>query len=266
MPGHGGPPAASAPSVMRTLAILPIKSFGAAKQRLGATLSPGTRRALAQAMFGDVLTALRKTPGIDDIVVVTGDASAEATARSDRVLVLRDETEAGQSAAAEIGIRHALDAGYERALLVPGDTPLLDPSEVADLLMRANHGPPRVTIVPDRHRTGTNALVLSPPDAIPPSFGPGSRGRHVAAARVAGLEHRVEEVPSLSHDVDTEDDLATLAALIEERRGRATLTRGALRQSDRSGARPARSRADYARDRGIELESVGAPVPPGPGA
>ena len=36
---------------MRTLAILPIKSFGAAKQRLSGLLGGGSREALAQAPF-----------------------------------------------------------------------------------------------------------------------------------------------------------------------------------------------------------------------
>jgi 2-phospho-L-lactate guanylyltransferase len=97
-----------------------------------------------------------------------------------------------------------------------------------------------VVIVPDRHGTGTNALVLSPPDAIEPAFGPGSFARHVAAAEAAGVPHRVEEVPGLALDVDTPDDLAELAAALESRRGQAPSTRGALSQLERAGARSAR--------------------------
>jgi len=89
--------------------------------------------------------------------------------------------------------------------------------------------------VGDRHGTGTNALVLSPPDAIKPSFGPDSLARHTAAAEAAGLPHRVEDVPSLAHDVDTPEDLAALAALLTETRLGAARTRGALRQLERSG-------------------------------
>ncbi|MGH2800467.1 MAG: 2-phospho-L-lactate guanylyltransferase, partial [Thermoleophilaceae bacterium] len=163
---------------MRTLAILPVKSFGAAKQRLGPALGSGSRQALAQAMFTDVLTSLRRVPGLDSVAVVTADRVAEAAARGERVRVLRETEQAGQSAAASIGIAFALAEGFERVLLVPGDTPLLDPGEVAGLLARHRS----VSIVPDRHGTGTNALVLAPPDAIAPSFGPGSLERHVAAA------------------------------------------------------------------------------------
>ena len=94
-----------------------------------------------------------------------------------------------------------------------------------------------VVIVPDRHDTGTNALLLTPPSVIEPSFGPGSCQRHEAAAQAAGVSHRVERVPSLIFDVDTSEDLAVVAAAIEVRRTVAPRTRGALRQLDRAGAR-----------------------------
>lgn len=217
---------------MRTIAILPVKSFSAAKQRLSDVVGAGSRQALAQAMFSDVLGSLRRVPGIDEIAVVTADKTAESAASGERVRVLEDTEQAGQSQAALIGIRYALAAGYERALLVPGDTPLLDPGELAGLIA----GTRAVVIVPDRHGSGTNALVLLPPDAIEPSFGPGSFARHVAAAETAGVPHRVEAVPTLALDVDTPDDLAELAAVLDGRRGQAPSTRGALRQLDRAGA------------------------------
>lgn len=187
-------------------------------------------------MFTDVLSTLRHVPGLAEIAVVTADRVAESAAFGRRVTVLRDSAQAGQSEAALIGIRHALAAGYERVLLVPGDTPLLQPSEVTALIA----GTEAVVIVPDRHGTGTNALVLSPPDAIEPSFGPGSLARHVALAEGAGVSHRVEEIPSLALDVDTPDDLAELAEALDARRGQAPSTRGALRQLDRAGAGTAR--------------------------
>ena len=220
---------------MHTIAILPIKSFGAAKQRLGELLAGGSRQALARAMFADVLNALRHVPVIDEVAVITGDRSAEWAARAERVLVLNDPTEEGQSTAALIGVRHALSEGFDRALLVPGDAPLLDPAELTALLEREpdDEG---VVIVPDRHGTGTNALLLSPPDAFEPSFGPDSFARHVAAAEAAGICCSVDELPSLTLDVDTPDDLAEVARRLESRRGLAPQTRGALSQLERMGA------------------------------
>jgi 2-phospho-L-lactate guanylyltransferase len=221
---------------MSTIAILPVKSFGSAKQRLASALGAGSRQALAQAMFSDVLTSLRRVPGLDSIAVVTSDRVAETAALGERVDVLPDPDQSGQSSAALIGIRHAQARGFARVLLVPGDTPLLDPGEVAGMLRRTRDEAISVAIVPDRHGEGTNALLLSPPDVIEPSFGPGSRARHVAAARAAGAPCSIEELATLMLDVDTGDDLALLGATLEGRRGQAPSTRGALRQLARSRA------------------------------
>lgn len=202
-------------------------------------LGAGSRQALAQAMFSDVLSTLRRVPGLDEIAVVTGDRTAESAASGQRITVLHDSAQSGQSDAALIGIQHALEAEYDRAVLVPGDTPLLQPDEIAGLIA----GTWAVVVVPDRHGTGTNALVLSPPDAIEPSFGPDSFARHLAAAEAAGVPHRVEEVPGLALDVDTPSDLAELAAALERGRGQAPSTRGALKQLERAGAWTADVRA-----------------------
>lgn len=218
---------------MRTAAILPVKDFGAAKQRLGSLLGSGSRQALAQAMFQDVLASLRKTDGIEQIVVVASEPSVEFAA-DEQIVLLEDEVRDGQSPAAAQGIRWAVASGFERVLLVPGDTPLLSSAELDALLANA---PEEVVIVPDRHGTGTNGLLLRPPTAIEPSFGPGSLERHVAAARAAGVAHRVERMPSLMFDVDTSDDLAVVAESIEASHAIAPRTRGALRQLDRAGAR-----------------------------
>jgi len=221
-----------------TLAILPVKSFASAKQRLAGSLGAGPRQALAQAMFSDVLGSLQGASGLDGVVVVTADRAASAAASGTGAPVLVDTAEAGQSKAALIGIRHALAEGHERVVLVPGDTPLLEPGEVSSLIADA----PPVVIVPDRHGTGTNALVLSPPHVIEPSFGPDSLARHLAAAEKAGVPRRVEEVPGLALDVDTPDDLAALLAALELRRDLAPATRAALSRLDRAGGSPARVR------------------------
>ena len=71
-------------------------------------------------------------------------------------------------------------------------------------------GDREIVIVPDRHGTGTNGLLLTPPGAIPPSFGPDSFERHRQLAREAGVACRVERVPSLLLDIDTGEDLAAL--------------------------------------------------------
>jgi 2-phospho-L-lactate guanylyltransferase len=195
---------------MRTLAILPVKSFERAKRRLEPGLHPELRRQLAQAMLLDVLEALGATR-VDEIVVVSGGADARRIAHYYGATAVEDGDE-GHNAAATLGIRAALAVGAQRALLVPGDCPAIDPPDVDELLVRPAHAPSAM-IVPDRHGTGTNALLLTPPDALAPSFGPASCQRHVANARAAGVGAEVVQVPSLALDIDTPEDLEALANL-----------------------------------------------------
>jgi 2-phospho-L-lactate guanylyltransferase len=217
---------------MATLAVLPIKNFTEAKQRLEAALRPGPRRALAEAMFSDVLTALRRAGAVDDILVVTSDHGAQQIAGGRGALVV-DDSEPGHNPAAQIGIQYALEHGYERVLLVPGDCPVLDPRELDTLIARPAP-PPSALIVPDRHGTGTNALLLTPPDSLVPAFGPGSRERHVANAEAAGTASEVIEVASLELDIDTPEDLDVLQSTLGDLHGGAAHTRGMLAQMHRS--------------------------------
>jgi 2-phospho-L-lactate guanylyltransferase len=118
-------------------------------------------------------------------------------------------------------------------LLVPGDCPLLDPRELDALI--AHPAPARsALIVPDRHGTGTNALLLSPSDVIAPAFGPGSCARHVELAQASGAAAEVVAVTSLALDVDTPEDLEALRAALAVTHGGAAHTRGMLNQMTRS--------------------------------
>lgn len=220
---------------MRTIAILPIKRFGAAKQRLAGLLGNGARQALVQAMFQDVLASLRHVEGLDAVAVVTGNATAARAAHGEGVLVLDDSEESGHNEAAAAGIAYAAEHGFDRVLLVPGDAPLLDAAELEALLRDATPAPSLI-VVPDRHGTGTNALLIAPPGALDPSFGPGSRERHEQLAAASGVAFHVEALPSLAVDIDTPEDLDELTTLLEAPANRtlARMTRGALRQLERS--------------------------------
>ena len=110
--------------------------------------------------------------------------------------MLEDSIENGQSEAVSVGVERALRDGIERVLCVPGDCPALDPDELGALLGAKRLGGPAVTIVPDRHGTGTNGRSLSPPAVIVPSFGPGSCARHQRLAEAARASWRLERLPS----------------------------------------------------------------------
>ena len=213
---------------MRTAAILPVKHFAQAKQRLGTSVADPLRLKLARAMVGDVLAALAATASIERTIVVTGEPSVADTAGAQGAIVLEDTARGGQSAAVALGVERALAEGMERALCIPGDCPTLDPAELQALLSAPAGGEPEVVIVPDRHGSGTNGLLLAPPDTIFPSFGPASCERHRELARAAGVACRIERPPSLLLDIDTGADLSVLSARLSGERIAAPRTRAVL--------------------------------------
>ena len=207
---------------MRTAAVLPVKRFAVAKRRLRAAVVDELRGELARAMVEDVLGALARCVAIDRTLVVTADPLAAELAHASGALVISDDAENGQSVAVALGVRRAIAERYERVLCVPGDCPALDAHELDGLLQREPREREEVVIVPDRHGTGTNALVLAPPDAIAPSFGPESFERHCRIAAAAGLGVQVMRPPSLLLDIDTGADLAALRSQLGGRAGRHT--------------------------------------------
>jgi 2-phospho-L-lactate guanylyltransferase len=218
---------------VRATAIIPIKRFGAAKQRLLERLDRPQRAAIVKAMLADVLTAITATAPVERVIVVTGEGRAERLAlhHAQRVKtpieVMRDPDDRGHSEAATLGIIRAKSLGADAVALLPGDCPLLDPAELTAALERLEPG--RVTVVCDRHGTGTNALLMAPSDAIGPAFGEGSAERHRDRAERAGYEVAIEPLESLGLDLDTPDDLIALAAILSAEPARAPTTAEALR-------------------------------------
>jgi 2-phospho-L-lactate guanylyltransferase len=211
---------------LNATAVLPVKRFDDAKQRLAAGIDAERRRELAEAMLTDVLDAIADARTIGRLIVVTGDPIAQELAAGASAEVVADPEDVGHSEAAQAGIARAEVEGTERVVLLAGDCPLLDPRELDKLLTGV---PGRyVGIVPDRHGSGTNALLLSPPDAIVPAFGEGSRARHVEAARQAGIPFALENLPSIELDLDTPADVIALTRELARQPKRARRTARAL--------------------------------------
>ena len=218
---------------VRTAAILPVKRFAAAKSRLGASgVADELRTRLARAMVADVLDALAAGERIEQTIVVTDERSVYDAVCAHGATLVADTADAGQSEAVALGVTRARADGFERVLCVPGDCPALDAAELDELLAAADAraAASEVAIVPDRHGTGTNGLLLTPPDVIAPSFGPGSCERHRALALAAGAGCVLARPSSLLLDVDTGDDLAALRNRLDATRGAASRTRAVLGQ------------------------------------
>ena len=193
---------------MTIIAAVPIKDLVNAKQRLIAALPPEERRALAAAMLEDVLEALAEAR-VAEIQVVTRDPEAVALARRHGARCLEERENRGHTEAVAFAQAEAMRAGARRFLTIPGDVPCVTAEEIA-LLCAPPPGQPDVALVPSVSGFGTNAAILSPPDAMPLKFGEPSFDNHLIAARARGLSPRILRLPGIGLDIDAPEDLALL--------------------------------------------------------
>jgi 2-phospho-L-lactate/phosphoenolpyruvate guanylyltransferase len=192
---------------VHTTAIVPVKGLSVANGRLNGLLSAEERNELAEALFLDLMLKLPRSRSIDDALIVTADASIARQARWYGHKVLVQKADEGHSEAAAAGARAAKAEGAERVAMLPVDCPMLDMDELDSHVGRS---PRTVLIIPDRHGTGTNGLVLAPPDVFLPAFGPDSCARHVSRARASGTSFALERVESMGIDLDTPEDYSLL--------------------------------------------------------
>ena len=192
---------------VHTTAIVPVKGLIVANGRLNGVLSADERNQLAEALFLDLIVKLPRSRCIDEVMVVTADKSIARQVRWFGHKVLLQESDEGHSEAAAAGARAAMAEGAERVAMLPVDCPMLDTDELDAHIGRS---PRTVLIIPDRHGTGTNGLVLAPPDVFLPAFGPDSCSRHVSRARATGISFALEDVDSMGIDLDTAEDYTLL--------------------------------------------------------
>lgn len=192
-------------------AVVPVKSLAAGKSRLAAALGRGPAEALALAMLGDVLAALRAVPALDVVAVVTPDRDvAEAAARAGARALLGDDP--GLDASLARAARELAPAAAGGLLVVLGDVAGARAEDLARLLDALAAGPaPRAALAPSVDG-GTAALARRPPDAFPSRFGPDSARRHREAAAAAGVPLIELALPSLALDLDDEADLRAFLA------------------------------------------------------
>ena len=185
-------------------AIVPVKTFDRAKQRLANVLSEAERRALMLAMARDVLTCLSKATGLSGILIVSRAPEADALAQAFATERFAESPDANLAESLEQATRHLLDHfDAQGVVVVPADVPCIEPGELDRLL--AEHD--EVTILPDADNIGTNALICSPPLTIPYVFDGKSFKPHVDAAFAAGITPRIVPGTRFSLDIDVPDDL-----------------------------------------------------------
>ena len=192
----------------KTCAIVPLKALPRAKRRLSSVLPGPVREHLVLTMLEDVLATLA---GIEhlDCVVVTPEGRVAEIARMHGAIVLPEPGAEDLNAAVRSGLDYVCARGIGQALVLPADVPLAARDELVGLI-QSRGGQPGVTLVPSHDGKGTNGLLLAPPQAIAPSYGPGSYLEHLSQAMARRVDVNVVHLPGLARDIDEPADLAQL--------------------------------------------------------
>lgn len=204
-------------SIMKVGALIPVKGFEGAKQRLSSRLSGPERSELMKAMVHDVLVEVTRAAGIHRTYVVTGSPEVMEWVSSLSVEVIREREETGETDAVHFALDVMKAAGMDAALVVPGDIPLLRAEDVESVLeaVPGNPEPPLAVLVPSHDRMGTNALLLAPADVLRLRFGHDSFRYHLNEAASRGAAVIVVENSRIALDIDEPADLEQLIRRLE---------------------------------------------------
>ena len=218
---------------MSLWAIIPAKDPWLAKSRLAGVLSPTRRWSLSMQLLERTLRAASEATRVDRCLVVSSAAPHLALARDYGAVAVHELRASGPTVspirtrwAAEGGAANptsdplnaalrqaaevAIRGGATALLVLHADLLLISASAVDEMVEVIPEGPGLV-LAPDRHFTGTNALLMRPPMVIPFLFGSGSFAAHQGMAQALHIPMVVHESPSLAGDLDTPDDLDYLS-------------------------------------------------------
>jgi FO synthase len=215
-------------------AVLPLKNFVDAKQRLSRILDGEERYKLFQMMVEDVLDVLIDHPGIEQIVIVSDDPGAAMLAERygalcwsekrllDEAKVILSAIDPGRSVLSVVvdaAAAKLASQSIDSMMVVHGDLPLLSSAELDRLLaLHAKVNGSAVTIAHDVDKDGSNCVVVSPPNIISFQYGNGSYNKHCKIGKQNSAVVSSLYLAGAARDIDNPTDLFSLCSEQDERR------------------------------------------------
>ena len=191
---------------MTLWAIVPVKPLRRGKSRLAGTLSEDERTELNRSLLQNTLKTFADLREVEEVLVISRDPQALSIARQYGARTVREDGQPELNTALKRATVIAQVYATRGVLVLPADLPLVTREDVLTLIERAGE-PPSVVIAPDRHGTGTNALLISPVGLIEYDFGEDSFQRHCDRVRASGARLEIVDLPSLGLDLDIPEDL-----------------------------------------------------------
>jgi 2-phospho-L-lactate guanylyltransferase len=203
---------------MTLWAIVPVKPLRRGKSRLAGTLSEDERTDLNRKLLQHTLQTLCDLKELEEVLVISRDPQALTVARNYGARTVRENGQPELNTALKRATVIAQVYATRGVLILPADLPLITREDVQTLIDHAAD-PPVAVIAPDRHNTGTNALLISPSGLIEYDFGVNSFQRHCQRVEATGARLEIVNLPNLSLDLDVPEDLEIIRRLELEKTG-----------------------------------------------
>jgi len=188
---------------LKTLAIIPVKTFSQAKTRL--TLSKIQKELLCKIMLEEVLRTISKSKSIDNIAIVSKDEDAMKLSKQFGVLEIYDNDQ-GVNTAISLADKYLSDKEYDCSVIFPQDIPIMESSDIDNLLSFLKSSS-SVIIVPSLQFNGTNALVRCPANIMETQYDRGSYSYQLKAAKYVTQNVSIAFIRRIMLDIDDDSDL-----------------------------------------------------------
>ena len=166
------------------------------------------------SLLQTTLTVLQEIPQIQQKIVVSRDPVVLQFATDFGANGVLETTRLSGKQTGDYRLNQAVAMGVEKGveemgeldgvLILPADLPFITSEDIAEFI--AGNIPNQMSICPDRHYAGTNALLLNPPQPFTFHFGANSFLNHFQEATTQGLNSLFLPMPNLQFDLDTEAD------------------------------------------------------------
>ena len=161
-------------------------------------------------MLGDVLATVKRTIRISWTVVTSADPKVLQVAKKFGAVPLMEKKSDLNQAVSE-AINWCLWNGAKSTLILPADIPSVTPADLTRIFSLSKDV--AMVISPSRSEDGTNALLLTPPNAHPTFYGKHSFPRYIKEASKRAISFRTIKLPRIALDIDTVGDLADFVRL-----------------------------------------------------
>jgi len=199
---------------MTLWAIVPVKPLLRGKSRLAEVFTTEERVDLNRQLLENTIDILKDIPEIEHILVVSRDQAALSLAREKGAKTVQENGDPDLNIALTRATIVAKTYTTRGVLIIPADLPLITPEDINALLRKVGD-PPVVVVAPDRHKDGTNAMLICPAGLIAYDYGPNSFKKHCERAKEVGARLEICELPSIELDLDIPEDLLALESELD---------------------------------------------------